>query len=60
MASRLLTPNPIPDWGRYDTLVCEALAAFSQDVMYTVQVVESARHISEKKQNASKKGKSKL
>lgn len=58
MTSRLLAPNSGPDWARYDTLVCEALTAFSQDIMYAVQVVESARHISEKQKNALKKGKS--
>jgi hypothetical protein len=51
---------PSPEWGKYDTLVDEALAAFEQDVMYAVQVVESARSISDKKRNAAKKNKLKV
>lgn len=58
MTRRLLAPSP--EWGKYDTLVDEALAAFEQDVMYAVQVVESARSISDKKRNATKKNKLKL
>jgi hypothetical protein len=59
VTSRLHTAIASPDWGRYDTLVQEAFLAFEQDVMYAIQVVESARSISDKKRNA-KKTKSKL
>jgi hypothetical protein len=57
---RRLRTTPSPDWGKYDTLVSEALTAFEQDVMYAIQVVESARSISDKKRNAIKKTKSKF
>jgi hypothetical protein len=56
---RLRTAVASPDWGRYDTLVQEALTAFEQDVTYAIQVVESARSISDKKRNAMKKSRSK-
>jgi hypothetical protein len=49
-----------PEWDKYDTLVTEALLAFLQDVAYAVEVVESARSISEKRRNAAKKVKTKL
>lgn len=59
MTSRLRTTAPSPDWGKYDKLVAEAMLAFQQDVMYAVQVVESARSISDKKSAAMKRSKSK-
>lgn len=49
MTSRLRTATASPDWGKYDTLVAEAICAFQEDVMYAIQVVESARSISDKK-----------
>jgi hypothetical protein len=49
VASRLQTLVASPDWGRYDTLVAEAMTAFKEDVVYAIQVVESARSISERK-----------
>lgn len=55
MTNRLPTASPSPDWGKYDTLVQEALIAFEMDVMYAVQVMESARTISAKKRNANKR-----
>jgi hypothetical protein len=60
VTNRLRTNNPSPDWSRYATLVTEALTAFEQDVMYAIQVVESARSISDKKRNAAKKTRSRL
>lgn len=60
MTSQLLAstvPSLNPD--KYATLVAEALLAFSQDVMYAVQVAESARAIT-KKGNPAKKYKSKI
>jgi hypothetical protein len=59
VTSRLRTTAPSPDWAKYDKLVAEAMLAFQQDVMYAVQVVESARSISEKKSIAMRKSKSK-
>jgi hypothetical protein len=47
-------PSPEPE--KYATLVAEALLAFQHDVMYAVQVAESARSISTK----GRKPKSKL
>lgn len=58
MTSRLVKPSP--EWDQYATLVNEALHAFLQDVTYAVEVVESARSISDKKRNAIKKSKTKL
>jgi hypothetical protein len=52
VTSRLLTADevaPSPDWDRYATLLQDAYTAFQQDVMYAVQVVESARSYSTKK-----------
>lgn len=60
MTSRLHTAVASPEWDQYATLVQEALTAFEQDVMYAIQVVESARSISDKKRNAVKKTKSKF
>lgn len=59
MTRRLRTAAASPEWGKYDTLVQEALTAFEQDVTYAIQVVESARSISTKKRNAAKKTKAK-
>jgi len=59
VTSRLRTAPASPDWGKYDKLVTEAMLAFSQDVMYAVAVVESARSISQKKASSMKKSKSK-
>jgi hypothetical protein len=39
----------------YDTLVTEAIHAFAQDIAYAIQVVESARSISEKKKRSKSK-----
>lgn len=60
MTSRLRTTTASPDWGKYDTLVAEAIHAFKEDVMYAIQVVESARSISDKKSNAMRKNRTKL
>ena len=60
MTSRLRTTTASPDWGKYDTLVAEAIRAFEEDVMYAIQVVESARSISDKKRNAIRKNKAKV
>jgi hypothetical protein len=55
VTSRLHYASTSPDWARYDTLVSQALLAFGQDVMYAVQVVESARSISDKKRKTAKR-----
>lgn len=49
MTNRLHTAVASPDGGNYDTLVAEAIAAFSQDIAYAIEVVESARLISTKR-----------
>jgi hypothetical protein len=54
-----LCDNPVPHSDKYATLIDEALLAFQIDVMYAVQVAESARTISTKKGNAMKKYKPK-
>jgi hypothetical protein len=60
VTNRLHTLTAFPEWGTYDTLVAEALAAFEQDIVYAIQVVESARSISDKKRKALKRNKSRL
>lgn len=57
MTSRLRSTTASPDWGKYDTLVAEAIRAFEEDVMYAIQVVESARSISDKKNMRKNKAK---
>lgn len=57
MTNRLRTAVASPDWGNYDTLVAEAIDAFSQDIAYAIEIVESARSISTKKR---KKNQSKV
>lgn len=57
MTSRLRSTTASPDWGKYDTLVAEAIRAFEDDVMYAIQVVESARSISDKKNMRKNKAK---
>jgi hypothetical protein len=59
MTSRLRTTTAIPNWDNYATLVAEATLAFSQDIVYAIQVVESARSISDKKRKALKRNQSK-
>jgi hypothetical protein len=49
VTNRLHTATASPDGGNYDTLVAEAIDAFSQDIAYAIEVVESARLISAKK-----------
>ena len=49
MTNRLHTAVASPDRGNYDTLVAEAITAFSQDIAYVIEIVESARSISTKK-----------
>jgi hypothetical protein len=46
---RLHAAAASPEWGNYDTLIAEALTAFSQDIAYAIEIVESARSISAKK-----------
>ncbi len=55
MTSRPITASA--DWYEYDRLVTEALSAFRQDVTYAVQVVESARHVAEKKSRSTSSNK---
>jgi hypothetical protein len=51
MTIRLHTSTASPDGADHDTLVDEAIFAFKQDIVYAIQVVESARSLSMKKQN---------
>lgn len=52
--------TPELDFGMYSQLVADALLAFQQDVAYAIQVVESARSITEKKSASAKRSKSKI
>jgi hypothetical protein len=56
VTNRLHTAVAFPEGGNYDTLVAEAIAAFSQDIAYAIEIVESARSLSTKrrKRNQSK------
>ena len=50
MTNRLRSTVASPTRGSYDTLIAEAVAAFSQDIAYVIEIAESARTISSKKQ----------
>jgi hypothetical protein len=55
VTSRLLDPATSADQADYDTLVAEALDAFGRDVMYAVQVVESARSLAKRKTKTNRR-----
>jgi hypothetical protein len=44
----------MPAEDKYATLVAEAMLAFERDIMYAVQVAESARAISQRKSSVKK------
>lgn len=55
MTSRFHEPLASPSTEKYARLVEEALQAFSTDVGYAIQIVESARSISTKKRSTKKR-----
>lgn len=59
MTNRLHTATASAEPDGYATLIADAIAAFQQDIVYAINVVESARSISAKKQKALKRNKPK-
>jgi hypothetical protein len=54
VTSRLHAPVASLEMSNYDTLVDEALAAFRQDIVYAIEIMESACSISNKKRKVKK------